>query len=92
MILGEGVGFVVHLFGGGGLGEQKDAIAEDRGLIFLQGEVQGWLFGVEDGLAQRICGEETVAAGVPVGRVAGVAGVVDDGDGFSVIVCVVPVR
>src|SRR5665213_4472875 len=53
-------------------------------LALFDGEVEGWLFGVEDAAAERVGGEEAVSAGVPVGGVAGVAGVVDDGDGGSV--------
>ena len=89
--LGECVSFAVDFIRARGVGVEDDAIAEGGGLALLEGEVEGRALGVEDVRAQRVGGEEAVAAGVPVGGVAGVAGVVEDGDGLGFAVRCVPV-
>src|SRR5208283_1679185 len=82
----EGVGLEVEGFGGDGGGEDEDAVAEGCGGALVDGEVQGWGFGIEAVRAEGVDGEEAIVAGVPVGWVVGVCGVVEDGDGFGLAV------
>jgi hypothetical protein len=83
---GELVGFVVQRLGRCLVGDEQHAIAEGRGLSFLQGVVEGGLFGIEDTAAQRIGGEESVATRVPIGRVTRVQGVIENGEGDGMVV------
>ena len=62
------------------MGDEQDAVTEGGRFALFEGEIKLWGFGFEDFRAERVGGKEPVAAGVPVGRVAGVFGMVEDGD------------
>src|ERR1017187_2108066 len=69
-----------------GAADEQDAIVEGRRLALVKGEVQGWPLGLEPVRAQRVDGKKAIVAGVPVGWVVGVSGVVEDRNGFSLAV------
>lgn len=54
-------------------------------LAFGEMKIQGPEAFAEDLLAKGIGGEEAVAAGMPIGRVAGISGVVDDDDAEGIV-------
>ncbi len=54
------------------------AIMKGGRFSFGEVEIQGLGAFAEDLLAQGVGGEETIAAGMPVSRVAGVGGIIDD--------------
>src|SRR6185312_3149079 len=76
--------FAVDFFWSRMVRVEDDAVAERSGSTFLDGELEGRLFGIEDAAAQRIRRKQTVPASVPVGGIAGIAGVVDHRDSGSV--------
>src|ERR1039458_9613051 len=82
----ERVGLMVEGFRSDGAADEKDAIVEGRRLALIKGEVQGWPLGLEPVRAQRVDGKKAIVAGVPVGWVVGVSGVVEDRNGFSLAV------
>ncbi len=72
--------------GFGGLGREdrrrnQDAIAERGAGMWGQREIQLFFTVTENFLAKRICGEEAIAAGVPIGGEAGVLRVIENRDG-----------
>ncbi len=68
-------------FGRGDCGRDQDAIAERDAGIGGKGEIQLFLAIAENFLAERVGGEEAIAAGMPVGGKAWIARVVENGDG-----------
>ena len=74
----------LDLFGRGWTRQDQQTIPKGYGLLWFQREVQ-FLFAVaENLLAERIGGEQAIAARVPVSRKAGVPGMIQDDqrDGF----------
>src|ERR1017187_9978351 len=74
---------MIEFFRRDGSAKKQDAISEGRRFVFVDGEVQRGSFGVEGVCAERVDSEQAVSAGVPVGGIAGVSGVVEDGDGLG---------
>ena len=77
---GESVSFLVQFLGAGGVSGENDSIAKSHRPVFFQREVKCGLLGIEDAAAKGIGGEQTITACVPVGWIARIAGVVEDGN------------
>src|SRR5713226_1347735 len=63
-----------------GLRQDQDAVPERGACVRRQGKVQLFLPIAEDLLPERIGCKQPVATSVPVGRIARVLGMVEDGD------------
>src|ERR1700733_4119941 len=60
--------------------EQDDAITEGRLLALLDGVVERLLFRIEDASAQWVRSKQAVPSRMPVGREAGVLGLIENPD------------
>src|SRR6185503_6605202 len=66
---------------------QDNAIAEGRRLTFVECEVEGRLLWVEDTPPQRIRRKQAIPAGMPVGWIARITRMIEDGDCDGMVVC-----